>query len=85
MRNVWHPARFDVGVGGDVVFYSTPERVQLQRGQHPVSFHIFMRVRPPVSKMGRMWNRTMTDPMASMDDMPGMHHTPGDQLPFTHR
>jgi len=85
VRNLWHPAGFDVGMGGDVVFYAVPALLQLQRGVHPVSFHLFMRVRPPVSKMGRMWNRTMTDPMAGEHDMAGMHHATAGQLPFRQR
>jgi len=67
VRNVSHSKGFDVGVGGDVVFYSTPERLELQRGSHPVSFHLFVRVRPRASMTHRMWNRTMTDPMGELD------------------
>jgi hypothetical protein len=31
---------------------------------HPVSFHVFFRLRPPAGAMGRMWNMRMSQPMA---------------------
>jgi hypothetical protein len=31
---------------------------------HPVSFHVFFRLRPPADAMGRMWNMRMSQPMA---------------------
>ena len=33
-------------------------------GEHPVSFQVFFRLRPPTLGMGRMWNMRMTQPMA---------------------
>lgn len=63
---------FEVGGGGDVVFYGVPLLLQLTHDQHPVSYHLFARVRLP-ERGGRMWNMTMGQPMAhSMPGMPGM-------------
>lgn len=50
---------FDVGVGGDVTAYRVPDRLAQAYGDSPVSFHLFLRVRPP-APMGRMWNHVMT-------------------------
>jgi hypothetical protein len=52
------------GVGGDVTFYGVPGALQPIYNAHPVSFHLFVRVRPPQSAMGRMWNMRMSQPMA---------------------
>jgi hypothetical protein len=49
-----------VGVGADGTVYGVPQVLQATHGRHPVSLHLFMRVRPPVSAMGRMWDMTMT-------------------------
>ena len=50
---------WDVGAGGDVTFYGVPTTLQPSHGEHPVSFHLFARVRPP-APMGRMTDATMT-------------------------
>jgi hypothetical protein len=55
---------FEVGVGADVTGYVVPDEARPAYGAHPVSFHIFMRVRPPAGHMGRMWNMRMTKPMS---------------------
>lgn len=54
---------FELGIGGDVVFYGVPAALESFYGSRPVSFHLFVRVRPPASTMGRMWNMTMARPM----------------------
>jgi len=46
-----------------VTFYRTPDALQPEYGAHPVSFHIFFRLRPPAGGMGRMWNMRMSQPM----------------------
>jgi len=38
--------------------------LQPSYGTHPVSFHVFFRLRPPAGAMGRMWNMRMTQPLA---------------------
>jgi YHS domain-containing protein len=62
VRDIWRAAGYEVGIGGDLVFYGVPQRLEAAYGSRPVSFHIFMRVRPP-ARMGRMWNMTLTRPM----------------------
>jgi hypothetical protein len=54
---------FEIGLGGDVTGYLVPGAAQASYGSHPVSFHLFVRVRPPAGHMGRMWNMRMTKPM----------------------
>lgn len=53
----------EIGLGGDVTGYLVPGAAQASYGSHPVSFHLFVRVRPPAGHMGRMWNMRMTKPM----------------------
>jgi hypothetical protein len=62
---------FEIGVGGDVSFYGVPGILQFTHGSRPVSFHLFVRVRPP-SRGGRMWNMTMGQPMGG-HEMPAGH------------
>ncbi len=59
IRDLWRRAGAALGVGADVTFYRVPQVLRATHGQHPVSFHLFVRVRPP-SPTGRMWNMTMT-------------------------
>ena len=54
---------FEGGVGADVTLYGVPDVLQASYGSHPVSFHVFFRVRPPAGPMGRMWNMRMSQPM----------------------
>jgi len=54
---------FEGGLGADVTFYGVPDALQPSYSAHPVSFHLFFRLRPPGS-MGRMWNMRMSQPMA---------------------
>lgn len=62
VRDIWRASGYEVGIGGDLVFYGVPQRLETAYGSRPVSFHVFMRVRPP-APMGRMWNMTLTRPM----------------------
>ena len=57
---------FEFGVGGDVTLHNVPERLVSTHGARPVSFIVFLRVRPPMSGVGRMWNMTMTRPMTGL-------------------
>ena len=59
VRTVGRWSGWDVGAGGDVTFYGVPTPLQPTHGEHPVSFHLFVRVRPP-APMGRMTDATMT-------------------------
>jgi hypothetical protein len=36
-----------------------PEALRDSYGDHPISFRVFLRIRPPASSMGRMWNMRM--------------------------
>ena len=54
---------FEGGIGADVSFYGVPGALQPMYSSHPVSFHIYFRLRPPAGAMGRMWNMRMSRPM----------------------
>ena len=41
--------------------YAVPEVLRGTHGDHPVSFQLFFRLRPP-APMGRMWNMRMSQP-----------------------
>jgi hypothetical protein len=60
-RDVLDFRGFKVGVGGDVSFYGVPSLLENTHGAQPVSFHLFVRLRPP-ARGGRMWNMTMATP-----------------------
>ncbi len=62
---------FEGGFGADVTVYGVPASLQPMYSAHPVSFHLFFRLRPPAGAMGRMWNMRMSQPMAG-HQMPGM-------------
>ena len=62
-REIATPRRFSVAIGAQATTYTVPERLVPTHGRHPVSAQVYVRVRPPRSAMGRMWNMTMTDPM----------------------
>jgi len=55
---------FQGGVGADLTFYGVPDALQPMYTAHPLSFHLFFRLRPPAGSMGRMWNMRMSQPMA---------------------
>jgi hypothetical protein len=62
VREVARWRGFEIGVGGDVTGYVVPDSLRPSYGSHPVSFHVFMQVRPPAGHMGRMWNMRMAKP-----------------------
>jgi hypothetical protein len=73
VRDVANVRGFHMGVGADVVFYSVPALLQFTHGAHPVSYHVFLRVRPP-ARGGRMWNMTMGQTSeGEMGDGEAMH------------
>jgi hypothetical protein len=67
---------FEGGIGADVSFYGVPAALQPFYSAHPVSFHIFFRLRPPAGSMGRMWNMRMSQPLAGHSAMPMNHPMP---------
>ena len=64
VRDVVRSRGFEGGLGGSVAFYSVPDSLKATHGDHPVSFQIFFRLRPPAGSMGRMWNMRMSQPMS---------------------
>jgi hypothetical protein len=64
VRNLLTRLGVQAGLGADVTFYGVPDALQSAYGSHPVSFHIFLRLRPVGSTISRMWNMRMSQPMA---------------------
>jgi hypothetical protein len=58
-RDIIHWKGLETSVGGNVTFYAVPAALQPTHGSHPVSFQLFVRVRPLQGGMGRMWNMRM--------------------------
>ncbi|HYM22269.1 MAG TPA: hypothetical protein VEU08_03650 [Vicinamibacterales bacterium] len=54
---------FEGGVGADLTLYGVPDVLQPVYGAHPLSLHLFFRLRPPAGPMGRMWNMRMAHAM----------------------
>jgi hypothetical protein len=71
VRDLFKTRGFEGGLGADVSFYGVPDALRPTYSPHPVSFHLFFRLRPPAGSMGRMWNMRMSQPMAG-HQMPGM-------------
>jgi hypothetical protein len=46
VRDFIHSSNWQIGVGGDVTFYLKPPVLDPIYGDNPVSFHIFVRIRP---------------------------------------
>jgi hypothetical protein len=68
---------FEGGIGGDVTFYGVPSALETTYSSHPVSVHVFFRLKPPAGAMGRMWSMRMSQPMAGHSmAMPMNHPTP---------
>jgi hypothetical protein len=55
--------RFEAGVGAEITSYVVPDALRATHGDHPVSFRVFLRIRPPAGSMGRMLNTRMAGPM----------------------
>ena len=51
--------RVESGIGAEITSYIVPEALRDSYGDHPISFRVFLRIRPPASSMGRMWNMRM--------------------------
>jgi len=74
VRDLVRTRRLDLALGADLTAYRVPEALRPAYGSHPVSFHVFLRLRPAASAMGRMWNMTMTRPMAHAATPAGHQH-----------
>lgn len=46
VRDLVHSTHWQIGLGADVTFYSKPAALDAAYGQNPVSFEIFLRIRP---------------------------------------
>ena len=55
--------RFEAGVGAEVTSYVVPDALRATHGDRPLSFRVFLRMRPPAGAMGRMWNMRMAGRM----------------------
>ena len=87
VRDIVHRRGFELGLGADVTAYGVPDVLQTGQafcsttscvngggyGSKPVSFHIFLRLRPP-APMGRMWNMRMSQPMVGHSMTMGHDH-----------
>src|ERR1043166_8106180 len=45
-RDIWNKNSFSLAVGSDITFYSKPEVLDQIYGSHPVSWKLFLRIRP---------------------------------------
>jgi hypothetical protein len=52
VRDLVHSQHWQVGLGGDVTFYSKPAALDPIYGDNPVSFHVFVRIRPGLMEHG---------------------------------
>jgi hypothetical protein len=66
IRDVVSWRGFEGGLGGGLTFYGVPDVLKTAYGNHPVSFQLFFRLRPPAGSMGHMWNMRMSQPMKPM-------------------
>ena len=63
MRDIVRWRGFEGGLGAAMTFYTVPDPLKSTYGEHPVSFQVLFRLRPPAGGMGRMWNTWMSQPM----------------------
>ena len=53
-RDIWNTDKFSMAVGSDLTFYSKPSVLDQFYGNHPISWRLFLRIRPAKMKMGSM-------------------------------
>lgn len=63
MRDIVRRKGFEGGLGAAITFYAVPDPLKATYSEHPVSFQVLFRLRPPAGSMGRMWNMRMSQPM----------------------
>jgi len=51
VRDLWHSVKWKLGLGADITFYSKPSVLDAVYGAHPISFRVFLRVRPGSREM----------------------------------
>jgi hypothetical protein len=54
VRDVWNTDKVSLGIGSDVTFYSTPTVLDRIYGNNPVSWRLFLRLRPGKMDMSSM-------------------------------
>jgi hypothetical protein len=54
VRDIWQTERLSLGIGSDLTFYSTPAVLNPIYGNNPVSWRLFLRLRPSKMDMSRM-------------------------------
>jgi hypothetical protein len=61
-RTILRPRSWDVAAGADLAVYGVPNALKPFYGERPLSFHVYLRVRPPVRAGAemRMMESTMT-------------------------
>jgi hypothetical protein len=59
-RTLAHPSGWELTLGGDATAYHVPSVLKPTHGNHPVSAHIYLSIRPP--SMHRMTETTMIRP-----------------------
>ena len=74
IRDVFRARGLEGGLGAGVTFYAVPDPLKPTHGDHPVSFQVFFRLRPPAGPMGRMFNMRMSQPMPGMSHDQMMQH-----------
>jgi hypothetical protein len=68
VRNLSTQGPLEIGIGADATVYQIPDRLVSSSqvtglyGSHPVSVHVFVRIRPRAPAMGHMWNTSMPNP-----------------------
>jgi hypothetical protein len=50
-RDVWNTDKVSLGIGSDLTFYSKPSLLDQLYGSNPVSWKLFLRLRPAKMKM----------------------------------
>ena len=53
-RDIWNTDKVSMAIGSDVTFYSKPSVLDQFYGNHPVSWRLFLRLRPSKMDMSRM-------------------------------
>ena len=53
-REIWNTDKVSLAIGSDVTFYSKPSVLDQFYGNHPVSWRLFLRVRPSKMDMSKM-------------------------------
>ena len=57
VRDIWNTDKVSLGIGSDLTFYSKPAILDRIYGNNPVSWRLFLRIRPGKMKMSMHGNR----------------------------